>query len=390
MKRITRYLAAGVSMAFICGLILLFGFSPKAPDPIKIQFTELNRPSMPNSDAKTGHSALNIVGIEPYMTPVHYQTHAVFFETLKQHFEGAKNKGWFNENTWVVLPEHLTTWLIAADLSSWVYEVKSTQAAMALMILQNPFQWFKSFLKSDEQDPLAAAVFRMHSTDQAKKYQSIYSELAKTYQVSIVAGSIVLENPIIENGRLITQTGQLFNVSGVFNSVGELIHLVKKHYPIVDEKTFTAAAELLDDTIQIKNVSLLPMICADSWYAPSYASILNTESESTIEKADLKMALVPSFLTGEWDAPWLGYSGYENPSDIQLSDIGSITEGEAWVKYALASKAKKFNFDMALNVFLQGQLWDMKGNGIAIAYHKEHGVLFGPNNASSRIVNLWQ
>jgi hypothetical protein len=60
---------------------------------------------------------------------------------------------------------------------------------------------------------------------------------------------------------------------------------------------------------------------------------------------------------------WQGYSGYEEPEGTDLSDIGKITEQDAWEKYALPGQISKTGASYGMNVFLRGDLWDLGTDG---------------------------
>jgi hypothetical protein len=59
----------------------------------------------------------------------------------------------------------------------------------------------------------------------AKIYGNVFKKIASTYQVHIVAGSILLPNPKVENNEIIPQDGLMYNVSAVFRPM-ELLLLI--------------------------------------------------------------------------------------------------------------------------------------------------------------------
>jgi hypothetical protein len=99
---------------------------------------------------------------------------------------------------------------------------------------------------------------------------------------------------------------------------------------------------------------------------------------------------VPSFIssTGLWDKPWGGYDGHPAPADAELADIGRLTEGEAWRKYALAGRLAQSGARHGLNVFLRGTLWDIVADsGTAVAVRE--GVVHQAGRAGGALLNLW-
>lgn len=48
----------------------------------------------------------------------------------------------------------------------------------------------------------------------------------------------------------------------------------------------------------------------------------------------------------------------------------SITEGQAWEKYALPGQLNKTNIQVGMNVFLQAELWNLGTDGQPLVYFK--------------------
>lgn len=55
----------------------------------------------------------------------------------------------------------------------------------------------------------------------AEQYQTLFGGLAKEFGVTLVAGSIVLPEPAIDNGKLKLGSGPLYNSSVTFGSDGQ-------------------------------------------------------------------------------------------------------------------------------------------------------------------------
>jgi hypothetical protein len=146
------------------------------------------------------------------------------------------------------------------------------------------------------------------------------------------------------------------------------------------EKPFTApnpAADLpVFDTPAGK---LGVLVCADSWYPEAYQQIQALGAE---------LIAVPSAAShGEmWEQPWLGYNGRTAPGDVDPSDVGRLTEREAWGKYALAGRIGGAR--AGINVFLYGELWDLAFDGGLWR------MVCGPVDIEGRssgpaLINLW-
>ena len=56
----------------------------------------------------------NLVGIEPYLTPEEYSSPTMLERKLTTYLFAAHEKGWLNEQTVVVWPEYVGTWLLVS------------------------------------------------------------------------------------------------------------------------------------------------------------------------------------------------------------------------------------------------------------------------------------
>ncbi len=367
-----KYIKTSIfSFCSLAILAILFWPAPKV----------VNSPDMHFASYGNQQTKGNILGIQPWLHASHYQSPVILKNHIQGYLQAAQDKGWLNENTLVVLPEHIGTWLVASEQSGFIYSADSTDDALGFVVLRNLFSFINYFSQETAQDKVAASIFKLRSEYMAKHYQAIFESLAKDFNVTIAAGSIALQNPKVENGKLIIQEGPIFNTSAVFTPKGISKPLTKKIFPILDEQPFTAAAPV--ETLPTYTPTSQPfsvLICADSWFDAGYEQA-HKQHQGTL--------LVPSFSTVSWDTPWHGYSGFDNPKDIELNDIEKITEGQAWIKYALASKAKKWGFHSAMNVFLRGDLWGFEDDGHGILWHEDLGVIEAESYDGPMLLNLW-
>lgn len=313
-------------------------------------------------DDEFGHNTGkgNLVGIQPFMLPVDYANEKAFFQKMNGYFEEAKQIGWLNDSSIVVLPEYLGTWLVATNEKTSIYAETQLGKALQTMVLSNIFSFGKHYFTASDstKDKTKHAVFAMKAPQMAEIYQQTFSQLAKKYGVTIVAGSILLPNPSVKDGLLIVGEGQLFNVTGVFKSDGSLSPtLVKKLFPITEELAFVCSGK--PDELPVFDTPagrLGVLICADVWNSPAYRALKNKKAQ---------LLAVPSYSTIDnvWLVPWGGYSGTPTPPEAR-ADVGVITEGEAWRKYTMGGRAKsEAGINKGINVFLRGKLWDLGSDG---------------------------
>lgn len=310
-----------------------------------------------------GHG--NFVAIQPWMVPGDYANPETLFAKLDRYFAAAKAKGWLNAKTIVVLPEYIGSWLAAMDEPASVYGAAKAGPAMATLALTHPLAFLHWYLSAPAvADKAEWTLFTLKSEGMARDYQSLFSALAKKYGVTLVAGSIVLPQPRLDNGRIaVAPGGRLYNVSALFAPDGTIIGpLVFKAYPIAEEQAFLASGKVSDIPVfDTPDGKLAVLICADSWYPPVYRHLAQLHAQ---------LLAIPSYSTvdNSWGAPWAGYDGQPAPADVNRHDIGRITLGQAWLKYSMGGRAGAAGVQAGINVFLRGRLWDLGTDGDTISY----------------------
>lgn len=305
----------------------------------------------------------SFVGMEPYLNKYSYATEDSFYLALNEYFRMAKeNELLFVDRSIVVLPEYIGTWLVVTAEDKSIFDTNTIQEAMEVLVKHNfgSFLWHYLFSSSYSSDTLKETLFRMKAWQMTDRYQSVFARLAREYRVSIVAGSIVLPQPKVVEGKITPTDGPLENVSFYFHPDGRVDdQIVRKLFPIVDEKEFLKEGKLDENpSYQTPLGKLYTMVCADSWFPEVYKELKKTESE---------LLAVPSFVSpaDAWTAKWQGYNGYANPKDVNLKDIGSISERAAWKKYAMNGRLKDPKVKAGINVFFRGEIWDLVASGDA-------------------------
>lgn len=301
----------------------------------------------------------NLVGIQPYLLPVDYSSETAFLAKLAAYFASARRRGVLNHKSIVVLPEYTGTWLVAMGEKRRVYAARTSGEALQTVALSNVFSFFRAKLATPDstKDPTTDALFRMKAPVMAETYQRVFSTLAKTYGVTVVAGSILLPEPEVGTGQLAVGKGQLQNVCAVFRPDGSLAGLVRKAFPTEAEQKFLCAGKVTANPVFDTPAGTLGvLVCADAWFSPAYAAL---------KAKGATLLAVPSYSMTDnaWRLPWGGYSGHPTPPDAR-ADVGRITEGEAWQRYTLPARAPgEAGIRRGINVFLRGTLWDLGTDG---------------------------
>jgi len=325
----------------------------------------------------------NLLGVQPLVHAADYASEDTLLVRLRQYMEIAAHKGWLNSRTVVVWPEYLGTWLAAAGEWPAVYRARRINRAMLLLAAHHPLRLTRQVLAAHEKDRLAASLFRLKAPDMARRYQAVFSSLARQYSVTMVAGSIMLPSAQVKEGQVLAGQGPLHSVAAVFGPDGlAAANLVRKVVPTTIELPFVAPAPVTQLPVFDTPAGRLGvLICADSWYPDPYQQL---------KRQGVELIAVPSSITtpGLWNQPWRGYDGAPMPADVDPGDVGRLTEGQASRKYALAGRLASSGARHGVNVFLHSTLWDISGDcGQALAV--SGGGVTQSSGTGAAIINLW-
>jgi hypothetical protein len=353
----------------------------RTPGPINVQL-HLDSTYVLNADSGKG----NVIGINAYMTPEDYSTADHFEQKLNGYLAVCKEKGWLNPKTVVIFPEYIGAWLVVEGEKRSVYTKATVDEALTGFVMSNFFSYMHSWFMSPDSaaDKVKHSVFATKGQRMADVYVAVFSKLAKQYGVTIVGGSTLLQEPrVLKNKRIDLRDGSLENITAVFNPDGSLqTALTRKAFPIADELPFVQKcppSELPIYDLPIGKTSV--MICADSWFPESYQAV---------NKDSLTLVAVPSYtqVNHSMGTKWVGYSGFDEPGDVDTTDIGRITLRDAWLKYTMPTRIRSIGTPYGMTVSLRGQLWDLGTDGELIVYNRGQ-VFCPPAMEGASMVNLW-
>lgn len=375
MHKLLRYLLLTATLAAMTG----YAFWTQER-PVGLYLSDLR--SELSLDQGSNNDKGNLLGIQPELFAGDYQSPERLKLKLAAYLDNARNLGLINSKTVVVLPEHIGTWLVANGEKPETYQATTLNEAMTWVAVSNPLKLLRALFNAQGEDRLTDALFRMKAPYMAATYQDLFGGLAKRYGVTLVAGSIVLPEPRVENGQLIAGDGPLYNVSQTFASDGSpLGQPQRKVIPIIDEQGFTASAQ--PSELQVLDTPagrLGVLVCADSWFPENYAALAPQQP---------KLLAVPAFLTGNgnWDKPWGGYNGAATPADVTRK-AGELSEGEAWQEMAMPGRLSQAGASAGITVYMRGQLWDLGSDGNSMLATVQQHQLTKPGSGA-RLINLW-
>ncbi|MDX2047234.1 MAG: nitrilase-related carbon-nitrogen hydrolase [Chitinophagaceae bacterium] len=378
MKKILRIVL--LVFAVLLTAYFTWSFLGRSVPPVNVQLY-LDSTFVLNVDSGKG----NVIGINPYMETTDYASKEHFQKKIEGYLIAAKEKGWLNEKSVIVFPEYIGAWLVLEGEKNSVYEAETSTGALTTYVASNFFSFLKHYFIAPDsaEDIQKHAAFAMKGAQMAKTYQEVFETLAKNYKVTIIAGSILLPNPVVKKGKIKIQKGSLYNVTAIFNPDGSIQpQLVKKVYPTADELPFITKcppSEIPVFDLPIGRSAVL--ICADSWYPDCY---------DVLKDKNPRFIAVPSYTSkdGSMKTAWKGYSCFEAPAYVDKNDMGKITLGEAWMKYTLPARIKTTGAPYGITVSLRGKLWDLGADGEIIAVNRSS--VFTPSymNGAS-MVCMW-
>ncbi|QGZ30673.1 carbon-nitrogen hydrolase [Stutzerimonas stutzeri] len=175
-----------------------------------------------NSQGQPG-TAGNLLAVQTRLMPADYQSRERLQLKFTTYLDQARDAGLLGPRTVVVLPEHVGTGLFALGEKLEVQQARTLRDAMQWMALSNPWDYLRALLDHQGDDRRTEAVLKIKGRQMAEDYQYIFGGLARDYGVTLVAGSIVLPEPRLENGRVLIGDGPLRQVSLSFAANGEPI-----------------------------------------------------------------------------------------------------------------------------------------------------------------------
>ncbi|MCK9797673.1 carbon-nitrogen hydrolase family protein [Pseudomonas chlororaphis] len=324
----------------------------------------------------------NLLGIQPELFPTDYQSPERLRRKLAAYLQQAREQGLLNEKTIVVLPEHVGTWLMVSGEKNELYQAANLKEAMNWLAVSNPLRFLRALITAKGDSRVDDAHLRMKAKKMAKDYQQLFGGLAKEFRVTLVAGSIVLPEPVVNQGQLQIGSGALYNSTLVFDRDGLPIGQPQRQlYPTFDERGF-----IRPDTEQSLQVVDTPagrlgvLIGSDSWYPDNYRKLNDQGAQ---------LVAVPAFVLGRevWDQPWRGYKNASSPDEVSLKP-GEVSEGEAWHRLTLTSRVPSSLATAGVSVFLRGQFWDQGSAGQG--FINSNGQTYADGNArGARLLNIW-
>ncbi|WP_339703936.1 carbon-nitrogen hydrolase family protein [Algoriphagus aquimarinus] len=317
----------------------------------------------------------NIIGIQPVMDVSDYFNQTTFKDKVRQYLVSVTRKSLIQKNSIIVYPESIGTWLFLLGEKHNIIEKPSFLEARKTLVYSNSFDYMLGYVKtSDEKDKELSAIFRMKAKSMLSAYYETFSDLSKETSAYIVAGSIVLPEPRVVDGKIyIKLNGPLYNASFIFGPDGLVIgNPILKAFLNESEAQYITAGNPQD--VQIFDLPFgktAVMLGTDNMHPESYENLIKDEAE---------ILLSPSF-----------YSSDNKMSNIKpstdslkiLQAANNLVISAASTRYDVnkfLSLLESTSVQVALGVSMHGELWDLNNPSPPLAILKGDSLPLTPSD----------
>lgn len=171
----------------------------------------------------TVDTTANLLAIRPELFPSDYRSPEHLHLKLAAILDKARDSGLLNGHSVVALPDQIGTWLLLGGERAELYSTRNLSEAQAWLALDNPHRLARAWLQSEGFPGVGETLLRMKAEEMARDYQQLFGSLAREYRITLLAGSLLLPEPRLENGKLRTGEGPLYNLALVFGPDGNLL-----------------------------------------------------------------------------------------------------------------------------------------------------------------------
>ncbi|MCW7491365.1 hydrolase, carbon-nitrogen family protein [Leptospira sp. 2 VSF19] len=266
----------------------------------------------------------NLVGIQLVLQPEDFVKEEWWRERIEETLIKGKSSGIFDRKTIVILPEHLGTGLLFLDEKSRFLNADSLELA----------------LKTKGENFSLSDLLYLKAEKMAEVYVRTFSELAKQYNVPILAGTIVLPNPKIVKGSLVIDPkGPLYNVAIPFSADGKLMDpIVKKTILTEEELKILSPGENTQDRV---------------WVVPGWkvAILIGQEVFDNNIYNRLVGKPIDGLISPSASYPEMKWQSFD------------LEDPNVWKQEGMAKNIKSTKAQDLVQVFLTGHLYGKKWNG---------------------------
>lgn len=292
---------------------------------------------------------INLVAVQAQISPNIYESPETFRRWILELTEEAV-KGLPASPTLVTFPEMIGFPLLLTLADKGTLQDKTLMQALQRFLKGHWTQVLKHAIKYRHFSPSAAIL--PSAVPAYIAYKNAFAEAAKTFGVTLVAGSSLLPHITEEASRGIHITNpKVYNTSFVFSPTGQLLGRSQKLYltPGMEARLGLSRGQLAELHVLQTPVGRVGVpICLDAFY---------TSVIDHLDGLGAEVVVMPSANPLPWQGRWK-----VNPT---------LGEGEAWMKYGLAQQLQnRSHIRYGVNPMLVGQVWDVAFEGCSSLVEK--------------------
>lgn len=362
----------------------------------------LNRPAINSQERELFHKKIpaliisssgqnldkgNLLGVQAYIHGYEYLDKEQFYRSMESYLLAALDKNLLNRNTLVIYPEHIGTPLFLLGEKKTILQKKSLSEAVHFTLLTNPLAFSRQVLLHSQAKPIPELHFLlMYKARQMKTvYVQTFATLARMYQVDILAGSILLPDPVLRDDKLSIGKGNIRNVSLLFDSQGRIHKLFGKKNPShPEQKLMNVQADTMPDietTIADKQIAV--MISHESLHTNYYKQI-DSPTDMVVSPA-----CVWDFHSIHWqDTDIFQKNLAENK--LPIPEVEKDAQNiKNWLNFSIPGKLAYTQARYGMQIFMKGKLFDLPFLGYSYTYDRfgKLEVLISDNQPA--LVNQW-
>ncbi|WP_263261959.1 carbon-nitrogen hydrolase family protein [Pseudomonas sp. RIT-PI-S] len=259
----------------LCSTVLLAGVAAYAwwttQRPVAHYLSDLRIQLLVNQGS--AGAAGNLLGLQPRMAPADYQDARRLQMKFEAYLRQARAQGLLGPRTIVVLPEHIGTWLWLSGEKDEVYQADHLSAASGWLTLSNPLPFLRAWVGGHGHNRFSEAQLRMKAARMADDYQRVFGGLARQFGITLIAGSIVLPEPSLREGRLVVGDGPLYNVAVTFGSDGRPLAEPLRQHQVRFRRFLSAGPAPAVQVLQTPAGAVGVAVGEDAWALPAQAEL---------------------------------------------------------------------------------------------------------------------
>ena len=321
------------------------------------------------------HGGGNIVAIQAFMHILDYSSEERFFEKIESYLKEAKARGILKEKTIVVFPEHIGTALVLLGEKKEVYAANTVNSAFSKIAYGDLIGYaMNSFV--NPKNASGEIIFKMKSESMRMVYVETFKKLSSSYKVMILAGSILLPEPEVNEASsdIILNKGNLINASFLFLPDGKINSKFGVKHNLGSIERQIAVRRNKENAFLVHN-NIGFVLSNDSLYNSVYGEKLK----------DKDVIIVPSAIFEKDEIAWNSEDIFGNKEAPEKG----LTQSELWRKYNVFEKTKQSQSNrISVQVVLLGKFYEFNLEGETAAIIR-YVATEGLDNKTPAILNIW-